>query len=63
MKFWAVVALAIIISDGIEIVGDLSAWQTCAIFRGSFTCGKSAAVIGDDPGRLFIHNDKHVGLK
>jgi hypothetical protein len=63
MKFWAVVALAIIISDGIKIVGDLSAWQTYAIFRGSFMCGNSAAVSGDDHGRLSIRNDKHVGLK
>lgn len=51
MKFWAVVALAIVISDGIEIVGDLS------------MCGESAAVTGDDNGRLFIRNDKHGGLE
>lgn len=63
MKFWAVVALTIVISDGIEIVGELSAWQTYAIFRGSFMCGESAAVTGDDKGRLFIHNDKQAGLE
>jgi hypothetical protein len=62
MKFWAVVALAIVISVGIEIASGPSARQRMRS-SGAASCAGERCRDRRRYGRLFIHNDKQVGLE